>query len=157
MCTSPPPQKAALPLLVATGITDVRDMGGRLTQIDDWRSRIAAGVIVGPQIIRVGDAAGPRLVGFSLHQEAEMVKMGMTPAEALRTATINPATYLGKQTDFGTVQAGRVANLVLLDENPLERIENTEKIFAVVLSGKLYRRSGLDRLIAEAERLALQN
>jgi hypothetical protein len=46
--------ESALPLLVATGITDVRDMGGRLTQIDDWRSRIAAGIRVGPHIIRVG-------------------------------------------------------------------------------------------------------
>src|SRR5262249_33348535 len=46
--------ESALPLLIATGITDVRDMGGRLTQIDDWRSRIAAGVVVGPHITRVG-------------------------------------------------------------------------------------------------------
>lgn len=104
------------------------------------------------------DAAGPRLVGFSLHQElAEMVKIGMTPAEALRTATLNPAKALGKTADFGTVEAGRVADLVMLEGNPLERIENTGRISAVVLGGKVYQRPQLDQLLAHAERLAAQN
>jgi imidazolonepropionase-like amidohydrolase len=104
------------------------------------------------------DAAGPRLVGFSLHQElVEMVKIGMTPAEALQTATLNPARALGKTADFGTVQPGKIADLVLLDSNPLERIENTQRIAAVILDGTVYQRPDLDRLLGNAERLAAQN
>ena len=61
------------------------------------------------------------------------------------------------QLHFGGLTVGRAANLVLLDSNPLERIENTERIFAVILRGKLYQRPELERLLAEAERLALLN
>ena len=86
-----------------------------------------------------------------------MVKIGMTPAEALQTATLNPARALGKLADFGTVEPGRVASLVLLDGNPLDRIENTQRIAAVILSGTAYQRPELDRLLVEAERLAAQN
>lgn len=112
----------------------------------------------GVMLLAGTDAAGPRLVGFSLHQElAEMVKIGMTPAEALQTATLNPAKVLGKTADFGTVEPGRVADLVMLDGNPLDHIENTQRIAAVVLGGKVYGRHELDHLLAEAERLAAQN
>jgi imidazolonepropionase-like amidohydrolase len=112
----------------------------------------------GVRMLAGTDAAGPRLAGFSLHQElVEMVKVGMTPAEALQTATLNPAKALGKTADFGTVEAGRVADLVVLDANPLERVENTERIAAVVLGGKVYQQPDLDHLLAEAERLAAQN
>ena len=112
----------------------------------------------GVKMLAGTDAAGPRLVGFSLHRElAEMVKIGMTPAEALQTATLNPALVLGKTADVGTVEAGKLAHLVLLDGNPLDRIENTERISAVVLDGHLYQRRDLDRLLAAAERLAAQN
>ena len=86
-----------------------------------------------------------------------MIKIGMTPAEALQTATLNPARAFGKAADFGAVEPGRVANLVLLDGNPLDRIENTQRIAAVVLDGKAYQRPELDRLLVEAERLAAQN
>jgi imidazolonepropionase-like amidohydrolase len=104
------------------------------------------------------DAAGPRLVGFSLHTElADMVKIGMTPAEALQTATLNPARALGKTTDFGTVEPGKVADLVILNANPLNRIENTRAIFAVLLDGKLYRSKDLHRLLIEAQKLAASN
>lgn len=112
----------------------------------------------GVKMLAGTDAAGPRLVGFSLHQElVEMVKIGMTPAEALQTATLNPAKALGKTADLGMVEAGKLAHLVVLDSNPLDRIENTQRIVAVVLGGKLYQRSELDQLLAEAERLAAKN
>jgi imidazolonepropionase-like amidohydrolase len=112
----------------------------------------------GVMLLAGTDAAGPRLVGFSLHQElVEMVKIGMTPAQALQTATLNPAKALGKTADFGTVQSGKIADLVVLEANPLDRIENTQRIAVVVLSGKVFRRPELDRLLADAERLAAQN
>jgi imidazolonepropionase-like amidohydrolase len=113
---------------------------------------------VGVRLLAGTDAAGPRLVGFSLHQElVEMVKIGMTPAEALQTATLNPAKALGKTADFGTIEAGRAADLVMLDGNPVDRIENTQGIAAVVLNGKIYRRPELNRLLTNAEQLAAQN
>jgi imidazolonepropionase-like amidohydrolase len=112
----------------------------------------------GVRLLAGTNAAGPRLVGFSLHKElAEMVKIGMTPAEALQTTTLNPAVVLGQTADVGTVGAGKLADLVILGRNPLESIENTEQIFAVVLGGWSYQRHDLDRLLAGAERPAIQN
>ena len=62
------------------------------------------------------------LPGFSLHQELQrFVDAGFTPMEALQTATINPAKFLDRLADFGTVEKGKIADLVLLDANPLER------------------------------------
>jgi len=77
--------------------------------------------------------------GVDLHNElALLVEAGFTPLEALQAATLNPAKFLGKTDTYGTIQVGRVADLVLLDMNPLEDISHTRKINAVVLGGKFY-------------------
>jgi imidazolonepropionase-like amidohydrolase len=77
--------------------------------------------------------------GIDLHNElALLVEAGFSPMEALQTATLNPAKFLGKTETFGTIQVGRVADLVLLDANPLEDISHTRKIHAVVLGGKFF-------------------
>ncbi len=74
--------------------------------------------------------------GFSLHDELEIfVQNGFTPLEALQTATLNPAKFLGLMEEFGTVETGKVANLVLLNKNPLESIENTKEIIWVIVRG----------------------
>jgi hypothetical protein len=104
------------------------------------------------------DAAGPRLVGFSLHYElADLVRCGMSPLRALQSATLNPAIAFGRTADLGTVEPGKIADLVLLDANPLDHIENTQRIQAVFEDGKLYQRHDLDRLLTEAELLAARN
>ncbi len=93
--------------------------------------------------------------GFSLHNELElMVKAGFTPLEALQSATLNPARYLGQEKNMGTVEKGKLADLVLLDANPLEDIKHTQKINAVVYGGKLYPRAELDRMLATVEATA---
>lgn len=93
--------------------------------------------------------------GFVLHDELALyVESGLSPLEALRTATLNPARYLGATDSLGTVEAGKMADLVLLDANPLDDIANTQRIRAVVLSGRLFDRDALDALLAEAERAA---
>jgi len=93
--------------------------------------------------------------GFSLHDElALFVQAGFTPLEALQTATLNPARFLGRENDFGTVAMGKVADLVLLDANPVENISNTRKIASVVYRGKLYPRASLDAMLAKIEALA---
>jgi imidazolonepropionase-like amidohydrolase len=86
-----------------------------------------------------------------LHVELErLVEAGLTPREALQTATINPVRILGLADSLGTIDAGKLADLVLLEANPVEDITNTREIHAVVADGQLYRRADLDRLLAEA-------
>jgi len=86
--------------------------------------------------------------GFSLHDELQLfVEAGLTPLEALQTATINPAIFLGRKKDLGTVEKRKLADLVLLDQNPLADISNTKKIFAVVVNGRLLERKDLDELL----------
>lgn len=93
--------------------------------------------------------------GFSLHDELGLlVKAGLTNAEALRTATLNPARFFGQESKRGTVSEGKVADLVVLDADPLVDIANTTKIDAVVLRGKLYDRAALDKLLEEAKAAA---
>jgi imidazolonepropionase-like amidohydrolase len=71
--------------------------------------------------------------------------------EALQTATINPAKFLGKEGDLGTVEKGKIADLVLLDANPLDDIGNTQKIAAVFSNGRYYSRVQLDRILADVQ------
>lgn len=93
--------------------------------------------------------------GSGLHDElALLVEAGLTPLQALRAATLNPARYLGAADSMGTVAAGRVADLVLLDANPLEDIRNTTRIFAVVHAGRLIDAAERERLLRLAEQEA---
>lgn len=90
--------------------------------------------------------------GSGLHDElALLVDAGLTPLQALRTATLNPARYLGAADSMGTVAAGRVADLVLLDANPLDDIRNTMRVYAVVHDGRLIDAAGRERLLRLAE------
>ena len=93
--------------------------------------------------------------GFSLHDELGLlVHAGLTPAEALRTATINPARFLGLTDSLGVLATGKVADLVFLDGNPLQDIANTKRIRAVIQGGHLLDRRALDALLARAKALA---
>ncbi len=90
--------------------------------------------------------------GFSLHEElALLVIAGLTPLEALRSATLNPAKFFGLEQTLGTVEPGKIADLVLLDANPLVDIRNTQRINAVVSNGRLFDRKVLDQMLHEAE------
>lgn len=102
-------------------------------------------------LLAATDVGIPMLVpGLSLHEElALLVEAGLTPLEALRTATVNPAKILGKADSLGTIEAGKLADLVLLDANPLTDIANTRRIRAVVADGRLYRRADINRLLAQ--------
>jgi hypothetical protein len=89
--------------------------------------------------------------GFSLHDElALLVGSGLSPAAALRAATVNAARAAGLADSVGAVAPGRVADLVLLDADPLDDIRNTARIRAVVANGRLFRRAALDSLLAAA-------
>ncbi|HEX7121840.1 MAG TPA: amidohydrolase family protein [Gemmatimonadaceae bacterium] len=104
-----------------------------------------------------GTDLGSRLVipGFSVHDELqELTDAGLTTLEALRAATYNPARFLDAADSLGTVEAGKVADLVLLDDNPLADIRNVRRIRAVVVNGHLLDRNALDALLRHAERVA---
>jgi len=93
--------------------------------------------------------------GFSLHDELELlVRAGLTPMEALQSATISAARFLGEEREFGSVEEGKVADLVLLDANPLADISNIKRIDAVIFGGKLISKPELERLLARVEDVA---
>jgi hypothetical protein len=90
--------------------------------------------------------------GFSLHDELKLfVEAGLTPMQALETATTNPAVLLGLSKIWGRVETGYTANLVLLSADPLVDISNTRKIDSVVVNGKLLNRTQLDQLLDDAK------
>jgi imidazolonepropionase-like amidohydrolase len=87
-----------------------------------------------------------------LHDELErLVEIGLTPLEALQTATLDPATVFHLSDDYGVVAEGKIADLVLLEDNPIRDIRNTRRIAAVVSRGRLYSRDKLDGLLAAGE------
>ena len=95
--------------------------------------------------------------GFSLHDELQaLVDVGLPPADALRAATVN-AARLFPTLNAGEVLAGKRADLVLLDGNPLETIRHVSRIRAVIVGGRLFDRAGLDRLLADAAAMAALN
>jgi hypothetical protein len=93
------------------------------------------------------------LPGFSLHNElALLVKAGFTPLEALQSATIAPARFKEREKDLGTIERGKFADMVLLEANPLDDINHTKKIAAVVLDGRYFSKRALQELLASAAR-----
>ena len=82
------------------------------------------------------------------------VEAGFTPLEALQTATLNPAKFYNNLNDFGTIQTGRVADLVLLRANPLDNIANTREIAGVIADGHYLSQQDLDQLRARIKQIA---
>lgn len=105
----------------------------------------------GVRVLAGTDSPAPYVFpGFALHEElAMLVDAGLSPIEALRTATRNAGEFLGTTKDSGTIASGKYADLVLLDANPLEDIRNTQRIRAVVVHGQILERAALDKLLAE--------
>ncbi|MGH7556389.1 MAG: amidohydrolase family protein [Gemmatimonadota bacterium] len=86
--------------------------------------------------------------GSSLHRELELLveEVGLTPMEALESATRHPVESMGLADSLGTIEAGKIADLVLLEGDPLEDIANTRRIAAVIQEGRLYAEEDLDRM-----------
>jgi imidazolonepropionase-like amidohydrolase len=93
--------------------------------------------------------------GFSLHEELQrFVAAGFTPLEALQTATLNPARFFGMEEQLGTVEKGKIADLVLLSANPLKEIGNTWKIAGVILNGHYFPHAEIEKMLASEEAAA---
>ena len=170
------------PLLLANGVTGVRDMWTDPEDLNVLRDEAASWLNIpaspqrvsfeikkqrfdktletigimyktGVPILAGSDLGNPFIfAGFSLHDELELfVRAGLTPFEALQTATVNPAKYLGTEKSLGTIEKGKLADLVLLEGNPLEDIKNTTRIAGVVINGKYLPKSELEKLLAQVE------
>ena len=123
--------------------------GHHNASLDDLRMMRQAGM----RILAGTDFGAPLTIpGVDLHEELVMLvdELGMSPLEALRAATLHPAEFLGIADSLGTIAPGKLADLVLLDANPLENIRNTRRINAVFANGRLLDRAALDELLAEA-------
>jgi imidazolonepropionase-like amidohydrolase len=107
----------------------------------------------GVRFIAGTDTANPYIFpGFSLHEElALLAQAGFTPMQALQSATRDAAEYLGQLDSLGTIERGKIADLVLLDANPLAEISNTRRINAVILGGRLISKQELDKMLSEVE------
>jgi hypothetical protein len=88
-----------------------------------------------------------QLQGLGAHWELWMLEQGgLTPMEALRAATIDGARYLGLDGELGSIEQGKLADLIVLDRNPLENIRHSESISMVMLNGRLYEAATLDEI-----------
>ncbi len=93
--------------------------------------------------------------GFSLHDEIRDLKdSGLSELEALRTATIYPSIYSGRNQDLGSIRPGYLADLLILEANPLEEISNTKKISGVLISGLYFDKNQLEKLKEDTAALA---
>jgi len=110
----------------------------------------------GVKILAGTDAPNAYVIaGFGLHDElALLVKAGLTPMQALLAATRNPAEYFGELSSQGTIEKGKIANLILLDADPLLDITNTTQINAVIQNGRYLSRQYLDSILAGVEERA---
>lgn len=141
-----------LPRMSADELQELRD------SVAEYREVVRLMNQCGVTLMAGTDIAGPRIPGFTLHDElAALVGAGLTTLEALQAATYTPAKIMNRSQELGSIEPGKVADLVLLDANPLEDIRNTQKIAAVIIGGQLLRRADLDALLHKAEELAARN
>jgi imidazolonepropionase-like amidohydrolase len=110
--------------------------------------RAGAGLLLGsdsPQIFNVP--------GFAIHRELRfLVQAGLTPYEALRTGTVNAARYFSLEDQTGTVETGRIADLVLLDANPLDDVGNSSRIHGVMVKGRWLAKQDIERILDGLDR-----
>jgi len=86
--------------------------------------------------------------GFGLQQELiNLHNAGLTNLQVLQTATLNPAKFLYKENELGTVTEGKLADLLILDDDPLSDISNTQKINAVVVNGRYFSKEDIARML----------
>ncbi|SDB31946.1 Imidazolonepropionase [Flavobacteriaceae bacterium MAR_2010_188] len=103
----------------------------------------------GTKFLAGTDLSNPYIYpGFSLHDEMQLfVEAGFSELEALQTATLNPAIFAGREDDLGTVEIGKIANLLILEKNPLKNIENTLTICGLIRRGEYLDQAELQKLL----------
>jgi imidazolonepropionase-like amidohydrolase len=120
-----------------------------IKRVRDLREMVQTGVRIMP-----GTDTAVLLIwpGFSLHRELKLLveQVGLTPMQAIVSATRWPAEFLGVENSLGTIERGKLADLVLLEGNPIENIDNTSKIAAVVRDGQFLSKSAIEKMLAQA-------
>jgi hypothetical protein len=136
--------------------TYVERFGKETVPVFDGNYRLLAQLTVALQragvlILAGTDAPTPAVVpGFSLHDELrDLVAAGFTPYEALKSATINAAAFLGQERDGGTIEIGARADAVLLDANPLDDVAHASRVAGVLLNGRWLSRTDIERLLQD--------
>jgi imidazolonepropionase-like amidohydrolase len=149
-------------VIVAHGVTSVWDVGTDQRRIADWQQQISHGKFMGPRIIGTdgGVTAGvtlpasgadsPETGGVGVHHALDqLVRVrGATPAAAIGAATIRSAAHHGRDGELGSVEAGKIADLIVLTNDPLADIAHTRSIDAVVFRGEVLSRAHLNILLA---------
>jgi imidazolonepropionase-like amidohydrolase len=128
-------------------VLDARSRRRTMAPADDFNH-----ILTAKAAKQISDAGGMvllgahgQLQGLGAHWELWMLEQGgMTPIEALRAATIDGARYLGLDAELGSIEKGKLADLIVLERNPLENIRNSETISLVMLNGRLYEGATLD-------------
>ena len=130
-------------------LVDARSRRRPMAPADDFNH-----ILIARGAKQIADAGGlvllgahGQLQGLGAHWELWMLQQGgMTPMEALRAATIDGARYLGLDGDLGSLETGKLADLVVLDRNPLENVRHSESLSMVMVNGRLYETSTLNEI-----------
>jgi imidazolonepropionase-like amidohydrolase/Tol biopolymer transport system component len=134
---------------VPRAIVDARSRRGMKVEEDDWGhiENAKAAKALADAGTKVNLGAHGQLQGLGAHWELWMfVQGGMSPMQALRAATLNGAQYIGLDDDIGSLESGKLADLIVLEKNPLEHIRNSESIKYVMLNGRLYDAATMNEL-----------
>jgi hypothetical protein len=131
----------------------------RRTSFKSAKKAVKALSVAGVPILAGSDVRNAFVFpGFGLHDELLLlVEAGLSPREALEAATLSPARFLNATDSMGTIEAGKLADLVLLKGNPLKDIQNTQRILGVVAGGRYFDRGSLDSLLTSAAAAAQQH
>ena len=149
-----PKNNVSVALAIGEGQADLRKLCEKHLAIVGAMRRAGVGLLAGTDTAPTAYS----FPGFGLHDElALFVQAGLSPMQALQTATYNPAKCLRKLDSMGTIEQGKVADLVLLDANPLQDISNTQRIAAVVVGGKMFDKTALQKMLAQAEAARLHH
>ena len=117
---------------------------------DDWNhiENAKAAKALSDAGVKVNNGAHGQLQGMGLHWEMWMMAQGgMSPMEALKASTINGAEYLGMGDDLGSIEQGKLADLVILGKNPLKNIQNSDSVEMVMINGRLYDAATMNEVV----------
>lgn len=144
------PQLAAIPLSIRNTWPDVSDDPVSY-KVQVWRiyRLVALAKLAKTEILAGTDTGDPYVIpGAALHDELEqLVEAGLTPRDALEAATLAPARFFEVEKEMGSIEKGKLADMVLLDANPLDDIRSVRKVQGVFTHGRYYTRKDLDAIL----------